>query len=178
MKLVDKQYLNKYNDEDYVWYACYGSNINYERFMYYINGDINEKYSTFDGCSDKSLPVEQKPYIFECPIYFAGNSKKWNGGGFAFLDYEHNGKSYGKVYKLKMSQFKDILKQEQRCILYDAVLLVDYIEDIPVFTFSAKHKLNDLLQEPSEQYIEIIKKGLLDLYDSLDDEKINNYLTN
>lgn len=36
MKLINKQYIEKYKNEDYVWYACYGSNINYERFMYYI----------------------------------------------------------------------------------------------------------------------------------------------
>ena len=40
MKLIDKKYMDKYNNEDYVWYACYGSNINYKRFMHYIDGDI------------------------------------------------------------------------------------------------------------------------------------------
>lgn len=178
MKLINQQYLYKYNNDDYIWYACYGSNISYERFMYYINGDKDEKYSTINGCNDKTLPLEERQYIFECPIYFAGNSKKWCGGGFAFLDYEHYGRSYGKIYKLKMSQFKDILSQEQRCSLYDAILLIDCIEGVPVFTFSAKHKLYDLLQEPSEQYVEVIKIGLLDLYDNLNSEQIKNYLKN
>lgn len=178
MKLVNKQYLDKYNIEDYVWYACYGSNINYKRFMYYINGDISGKYSSINGCIDKSVPIEQRQYIFECPIYFAGNSKRWNGGGFAFLDYEHNGKSYGKIYKLKMSQFMGVLEQEQKCKLYDVILLVDYIENIPVFTFTAKHKLYSLLQEPSIEYIEVIKEGLLSLYDNMDSNKIKDYLKN
>ena len=123
MNLLNKDDLVKYDDNQYVWYACYGSNINYERFMYYINGDVNEKYSTSKGCSDKSLPLEERQYIFKHPIYFAGDSKRW-GGGMAFLDYEHDGKCYGKIYKLKMSQFKDVLEQEQNCKLYDAILLV------------------------------------------------------
>lgn len=178
MELINKQYMDKYNNEDYVWYACYGSNINYERFMYYINGDASGKYSTINGCIDKSEPVEERKYIFECPIYFAGNSKKWGGGGFTFLDYEHKGKSYGKIYKLKMSQFKDVLEQEQGCKLYDAILLVDYIEDLPVFTFSARHKLYDLLQDPSFQYKEVIKNGLLNLYDDMDIIQIDEYLKN
>ncbi len=178
MRLISKQDIDQYNNEDYVWYACYGSNINYERFMYYINGDANEKYSTINGCEDKSLPIEEKQYIFECPIYFAGNSKRWGGGGFAFLDYEHKGKSYGKIYKLKMSQFKGVLEQEQRCKLYDAILLVDYIEELPVFTFTAQHKLYNLLQEPSVQYIEVIEKGLLDLYDDMNHNQIKSYLKN
>ena len=178
MKIISKQFLDNYNNEDYVWYACYGSNINYERFMYYINGDINGKYSTTNGCNDKSEPIEQRKYIFKCPIYFAGNSKRWDGGGFAFLDYEHNGKSYGKIYKLKMSQFRGVLEQEQRCKLYDAILLVDYVENLPVFTFTAKHKLYNLLQKPSVKYTEVIEKGLLSLYNKLDSNQIKDYLKN
>lgn len=178
MKLIDKKYMNKYNTEDYVWYACYGSNINYKRFMHYIDGDITGKYSTTNGCIDKSVPTEERPYIFDCPIYFAGNSKRWNGGGFAFLDYEHSGKSYGKIYKLKMSQFRGVLEQEQSCKLYDAILLVDYIDDLPVFTFTSKHKLYNLLQNPSAQYAEVIKEGLLSLYDNIDSNQIDDYLKN
>ena len=77
-----------------------------------------------------------------------------------------------------MSQFREILEQEQKCKLYDAILLVDYIEGLPVFTFTAQHKLNDLLQDPSIQYVEVIKKGLLSLYDNIDSNQINDYLKN
>ena len=77
MNLLNKDYLVKYDDNQYVWYACYGSNINYDRFMYYINGDINGKFSEFNGCKDKSLPLEVKQYIFKHPVYFAGISKRW-----------------------------------------------------------------------------------------------------
>ena len=177
MEIISKQYLEKYNGEDYVWYACYGSNINYERFMYYINGDTKGKYSTVNGCEDKSEPIEERKYIFECPIYFADNRKRW-GGGVAFLDYEHKGKSYGKLYKIKMNQFKWVLKQEQTCELYDTILLIDYIEKLPVFTFTAQHRLDNLLQKPSTQYIEVIKKGLLSLYDNMDSSQIDAYLKN
>lgn len=177
MNLLNKDELVKYDDNQYVWYACYGSNINYDRFIYYINGDVNEKYSTSNGCSDKSLPLEERQYIFEHPIYFAGISKRW-GGGMAFLDYEHDGKSYGKIYKLKMSQFKGVLEQEQNCKLYDAILLVDYVDNLPVFTFTAQHKLCDLLNEPSDKYVEIISKGILNLYDNLSIDEIKEYLKN
>lgn len=177
MNLLNRDDLVKYNDNQYVWYACYGSNINYERFMYYINGDVNEKYSTLNGCSDKSLPLEERQFIFKHPIYFAGISKRW-GGGMAFLDYEHDGKCYGKIYKLKMSQFKGVLEQEQRCKLYDAILLVDYVDNLPVFTFTSQHKLYDLLNQPSDKYVDVITKGLLDLYDSLSIDEIKNYLKN
>lgn len=75
MRIIDNEELNKYGDHTYVWYACYGSNINYDRFMKYINGD--ERYSTSEGCDDKSLPLEERQYIFEHPIYFAGESRIW-----------------------------------------------------------------------------------------------------
>lgn len=178
MEVINKQYIDKYNDDEYVWYACYGSNINYKRFMYYINGDESEKYSTNGGCTDKSKPIEERKYIFNCPIYFAGNSKRWNGGGFAFLDYEHTGKSYGKIYKLRMGQFKGVLEQEQRCKLYDVILLVDFVEGLPVFTFTAQHKLYNILQDPGREYTKVIEEGLLELYDNLDSNYIKNYLKN
>lgn len=177
MELIDKDELKKYDNEEYIWYACYGSNINYERFMYYINGDEEKKYSSSDGCKDKTEPLEERKYIFKCPIYFAGRSRRW-GGGIAFLDYEKKGKSYGKIYKVKMSQFKGVLNQEQNCRLYDTILLLDYVDGLPVFSFTAKHKLQDELNEPSESYVEVIKKGLLDLYEELDSKQIDEYLKN
>lgn len=177
MKLISKKELSKFSDEEYVWYACYGSNINYKRFMYYINGDENGKLSTIGGCIDKTQPVEERKYIFNHPIYFAGKSKRWSGG-MAFLDYENTGKGYGKIYKIKMSQFKGILEQEQRCTLYNAILILGYIDEIPVFTFTSKHKLKHKLNQPSEKYIDVIKDGLLDLYSELDESTINKYLMN
>ena len=176
MKVLDENCLNSYDDNEYVWYACYGSNINRDRFMYYINGDETGRFSTTVGCANKEDPVEERKYVFKCPIYFAGLSKRW-GGGMAFLDYENAGKSYGKIYKIKMSQFKDVLKQEQKCKLYNAVLLVDIVDGCPVFSFTSKHKLEDRLNQPSDEYVRIIKEGLLELYD-MGVEQIREYLKN
>lgn len=177
MKKVTLEYLNNYDNESYIWYACYGSNINYDRFMYYINGDSKEKLGFKTGCTDKTMPLEELPYIIKHPIYFASNSKNW-GGGIAFLDYEKEGFCYGKIYKIKISQFKDILKQEQDCILYDTIVLIDYYDNLPIFTFTANHKLKDILNNPSNKYIEVIKKGLKNTYPNLSDSKIYKYLKN
>ena len=84
----------------------------------------------FVGCKDKTIPLEERKYFFNHPIYFAGTSKVW-GGGIAFLDYQHKGKSFGKIYKIKMNQFKGILAQELRCKLYNAIILVDYVDKLP-----------------------------------------------
>jgi len=48
---------------DYVWYACYGSNINTQRFMLYIEGGEGNVEGTLlneDGARDKSPPVEER----------------------------------------------------------------------------------------------------------------------
>lgn len=177
IELVKKENLRNYSDEDYVWYACYGSNINYDRFMYYINGDISGKYSSKNGCTNKTRPIEERKFIFECPIYFAGKSKRW-GGGMAFLDYESSGNAYGKIYKITMQQFKEVLAQEQKCKLYNAILLVDYIDDLPVFTFTSEKKLNSILNQPSDFYKQVIKEGILNLYDNLNSDQIDQYLKN
>ena len=171
MKIIDRDYINKYDSDDYVWYACYGSNINLDRFMIYINGDKLNKLGNIEGCYDKTKPKEFRSYIFKCPIYFAGISKKW-GGGMAFLDYENTGMSYGKIYKIKISQFKDILKQENE--LYDSIVYVDDYLCIPIFTFTSFHKLT-CLNNPSREYCDVIKKGILDTYKELRDEDVDKY---
>lgn len=173
MKKIDSEYIDKYNDDDYVWYACYGSNINIDRLMIYINGDENGKYGHTDGCRDKTKPLEAKPYIFNCPIYFAKHSKRWNGG-VAFLDYENVGSSYGKIYKLKMSQFKDVLKQEYGSKSYNAIIYVDNYEDLPIFTFTAHPKREDL-EPPSKEYCDVIKNGILETYSNLKTDDVENY---
>ena len=140
--------------------------------MRYINGG---KYASKEGCQDKTEPIEYRKYIIKHPIYFAGESKNWTGG-MAFLDYENSGTSYGKIYKIKSSQFKDIFKQEPK--LYDTIVLLEYIDELPVLTFTAKNKLNNLLNNPSSKYKEIIAEGLKDLKYSLSKEEIDKYLSN
>ncbi len=163
--------INKYNDNDYIWYACYGSNINTDRLMIYILGDKNKKLGSENGCSNKDRPLDERPYKFIFPIYFAGHSTKWNGG-MVFLDYEHSGSSYGKIYKIRMSQFRDILKQENDA--YDLVLYLGDYDNIPIFTFTADHKRGDF-EPPSKEYCDVIKKGILDTYKNLDRNLLDDY---
>lgn len=171
MKLINEKDF-KNNNYEYIWYACYGSNINYKRFMMYINGG---KHASKTGCNDKSEPLEYRSYIIEHPIYFAGESKNWTGG-MAFLDYKSTGKTYGKIYKIKKEQFKDIFEQENE--LYDTIILLGYIDKLPILTFTAKNKLNKLLNNPSINYKDIIIEGLRDLKVNLTEKELNSYLSN
>ena len=80
----------------YVWYACYGSNINRERFMRYIN-----------NCTDRTEPVEDRPYEFAHPVFFAGASSIWGGKGKVFLDDTADGHAFGRIYKITDEQYSD-----------------------------------------------------------------------
>lgn len=93
--------ISSYVDQDYVWYACYGSNISSARFMRYIN-----------SCTDKTPPVEARAYEFPHNIYFAAESKTWKGKAVAFLDdsekgfaffytVQENGKLIDEMIRLK-----------------------------------------------------------------------------
>ena len=79
-----------------------------------------------------------------------------------------------KIYKLRMNQFKDILKQEQDSKSYDAIIYVGEYDGFPIFTFSATHKREDI-EAPSKEYCEVIKKGILDTYSNLKDEDVEKY---
>lgn len=174
MKKIEIDDLKNIDDDSYVWYACYGSNIDFDRLMIYINGDSEGKFAHNDGCRCKDKPIDSKPYIIRRRLYFAGHSGKWNGG-VAFLNYRSLGKVYGKIYKLRKSQFLDILKQEHSFKDYDTLLYVGKYQNTPIFTFTALHKLKSL-EEPSSEYLNVIKKGLISTYKRLSKEKIDRYL--
>ena len=177
MKVVDKKWiLDNYKEDDYIWYVCYGSNLNYDRFMLYINGDETKELSSYSGCKIKNPPIESGEYIIDAELYFALESKRWTGG-IAFIDYETSGKVYGKKYKIQLNQFLDILKQERVNKNYDTILYLNNINDVPVFTFTAEHKLK-ALNKPNERYYNVIKQGLLDTYSKLTEADADNYLNN
>ncbi len=58
--------IDEYDDamQEYIWYASYGSNISYGRFMEYIA-----------ECSDTSQPIDAKPVTIPFGIYFAYKSR-------------------------------------------------------------------------------------------------------
>jgi hypothetical protein len=59
-----------------VWYACYGSNINEKRFLYYIYGGVYNGRN-YSGCNDKTRFLDSKSYTLPYELYFSKNSKTW-----------------------------------------------------------------------------------------------------
>lgn len=101
--------------KNYVWYACYGSNINNDRFNYYIRGGtyaINESY--YHGCRDKTNYVAKTTMNINHRLYFAKESSSWENKAVAFITSESNDDYRTKcvLYKVTTQQFIDIFLQE------------------------------------------------------------------
>lgn len=150
-------------DSPYIWYACYGSNVNKNRFMRYI-----------DACGDKTPPVEDRPFRFEHNIYFAKTAGNWYSGGKAFLDDTCVGEAYGRIYKITKAQFEEINRAEGRD--YSKRLHLGDMQGIPVYSFTDT-QINEPTNVPSDEYYRTILDGLAECYDGIfDKHQLSEYL--
>lgn len=172
------------SQQEYVWYASYGSNINRDRFLCYIQGG-NPKGSTKveRGCRDKTLPKADRLYVIHHPLYFAKEAGQWQGGGVCFIGLEHsescNTLSY--MYLLTREQFLDVVSQENnnghfdfdlqeiiengaksfRQSWYGNILYLGTEEGYPVFTFTSNEDVGShVIRKPSENYLKTIMLGM------------------
>lgn len=136
---------------DYIWYACYGSNTNRSRFMDYI-----------EECRDTTPPVEDRPFEFDHPVFFAGKSYRWGGKGKAFLDIEKNGHAFGRIYKVTRDQYEEVKRREGRD--YQRMVNLGELEGIPVVTFTYDKHPDPKRAVPSLTYLDTILDGLKEAY--------------
>lgn len=95
-----------------LYYASYGSNMNRNRFMTYIEGGhLPGTDRVYQGCQDNEAPKDDISLKFNNPLFYAINSKLWKGG-VAFLDHTAKGESLGRAYLITDSQFSDVVTQE------------------------------------------------------------------
>lgn len=157
----------KIKDEntEYVWYASYGSNLNYNRFMKYIN-----------NCSDNSEPIESKPILINHRMYFSKSSSRWEQKGVAFIDADENQdeKTLGRMYLVTREQFEEIKYQEG--IWYQNELDLGMYENKKIVTFTDFEVGEE--NEPSERYVDVIKNGILQIYPNITEEAAKEYLQN
>ncbi|QNO16718.1 gamma-glutamylcyclotransferase [Alkalicella caledoniensis] len=153
----------KMNDDNLVWYATYGSNVNKERFMKYI-----------EGCSDTTPPKKERPIIIDHELYFANRSGRWDSRGVAFLDLGKEGKTYGKMYLITEEQFKEIQQQEGPT-WYDGVGSLGFKDGIAVKTLTHSTRFVDE-NIPCKAYFNTIKQGIRSTYPTLSEEEIDAYL--
>ncbi|MFO7636688.1 MAG: hypothetical protein R6W96_05235 [Clostridia bacterium] len=167
--------MEEKNENKYIWYACYGSNLYRERFLWYIQGG---GLKGNPGCKDRSLPVADCPYLIRHALYFAGESRTWGHGGVAFISKEHDpgAVTLSRAYLVTEEQFKDIQGQEGRW--YGCTLELGMLEGFPVRTFTRDPlEFRDMeTNNPSDAYLEVIRKGLRETYPGMTEEQITGYL--
>ena len=101
----------------YVWYACYGSNLCRERFLLYILGGRLEHFDrVYRGCSNKSLPIKDSAITIPYELYFAKESETWENKSIAFIKSKRDKtkKTLSRIYLVTKEQFIEINLQEQQ----------------------------------------------------------------
>ena len=80
-------------------------------------------------------------------MFFAGTSLTWDGKGKAFLDDNAQGHAFGRIYKITDEQYREIKANEGSD--YTKKVELGSLEDIPVVTFTCRHKPERSVSSPS-----------------------------
>ncbi len=168
-----------------VWYAAYGSNIFYDRFLYYIKGGKFEKengtskyYPKCEGDSEPSDKIFKRVNGFS--LIFGNESGTWiekneRKPGVAFIDEKNDCSTfvYMKYYLISRLQFEHCWEQEVKSPeWYGKKIPLTKRGDIPVYTFS--YEIRPEINKPSDRYLTTIIKGLKS--EGLEDENIIEYM--
>ncbi len=182
--------------DELIWYAAYGSNLNPDRFICYIEGG-KPKFSKkgMKGCRDNTHPRDTKIFEDSYDMYFAKRSSLWDGG-VCFIK-EGDSRTLFNLYLISAEQFRDIFFQEcginesdkkvdleldgQDLIFddgswYGRILYLGGLEGNPIYTMTAPEDYADELSMPSRHYLYHLVKGLHETHD-MDQEEIKVYLT-
>ena len=162
---------------EYVWYACYGSNLSADRFKCYIEGGIcAENGRSYSGCRyDKSLWIDSEIRRFPGKMFFANNSGSWYGKGVAFFDPDAEGETIMRLYKITKEQLDEV--QDQECSRPNwygrKVSLGKNNDGCEIITITNAIPISK--NEPSEQYLSLIRKALTTEC-ALSDSEAHDYL--
>lgn len=103
-------------EEPLVWYVAYGSNLDRDRLLTYLEGDHHRgPASTHDGARDRRPPLADAAHPLGLDVFFAGRSTRWDGA-VAYCDHAARGPGpvLGRRWLLRRSQLEDLVRQENR----------------------------------------------------------------
>ena len=156
-------------------YAAYGSNLLKERFLVYLKGG-EYKNRPYNGCKDKTEPIDRGWMYVPYRLYFAKRSPRWENKGVAFLTCkkEENEDYYTvvRLWEITEDQFDEIWEQEGKSWYHEKLNLGEK-EGLQIYTITGCW-LNEI-NSPSESYLEVIKMGLKETT-NWDNDKIEKYL--
>lgn len=146
----------------YILYAAYGSNLLLERFYAYIKGTEFNGVK-YEGCQDKTEPEDYGSLLVPHKLYFAKKSERWEEGGVAFLSLKEESDPYYyalvRLRKITYSQFNDIQRQEGSW--YNQIINLGKKDKLDIITFTGPEEFEKEKNLPSDSYLDIIKKGLI-----------------
>lgn len=148
--------------EDLVWYAAYGSNMDAERFSHYIQGGTYPlTRKQHPGCRDRRPPLAAMPVTLCYQRYYAMRSPSWDRQGVAFLDPERPGLTLGRAYLITKEQYQDIRNQEGPG-WYNQDLLLGSHKGIEVRTLTHASRISPE-NPPSAAYLQLVAEAEGDL---------------
>ncbi len=160
----------------YVWYAGYGSNLCRERFFCYIKGGQYKLGGSYaQGCTDKTLPQEDKTIELPYRLYFARKSSSWGQGGVAFISFDKEDPekwTLARMWKITEEQFEQV-RQQEGASWYNQIINTGMEEGIPILTIT--NSVNQTLNPPSKNYLSTIVIGLTESY-QLHADEVYDYL--
>lgn len=186
-------------EEELVWYACYGSNIDLDRFLIYIKGGnltVNGVVKPYRRCNeDDEAPRDSEPYIINHRLYFAKESSTWSDNGVGFISTKKNQRSntYAKLYLISKIQFAHMFASENsrrtthidynflqnkkfqdfEYNFYNRIIqLEDNYNGYPILTFTNKVILQN--NNPMDGYLQLISRGLKSVH-QLNQNEITQY---
>jgi len=191
--------FKKLDFKTHIWYASYGSNISEERFMCYIRGGQPQGATrVYQGCTDKTSPLDQKPINIPHELYFAKEAKTWNGGGVCFINpgSDERINTLCNMYLITREQFLEVVQQEnatdekvkidfdkvrnQKSLMvkenswYGNLLCLGEEDHVPIFTFTNERFMLDEINSPNEHYLKTIMKGLIESH-RISTSKVEEY---
>jgi len=189
--------------EQLIWYACYGSNMDLQRFLIYIQGGnliVNGRAKTYRRCEDDAQePRNSESYIIHHRLYFAKESETWNQHGVGFISTKKDMRSlaYARLYLINRTQFEHLFASEngRRTTNIDyeiidsnkfqdfdynfysrIIQLEDNYKGYPVMTFTNKEILP--INNPMDEYLQLISNGLNTVHQLNDGEIVQYFKKN
>lgn len=143
---------------DLVWYACYGSNLSYDRFLHYLEGGEYEG-RRYKRCSDPTPPRDSRIRSFRGRMYFANHSR-WERKGAAFFDPAGEDAVIMRLYLITREQLNYVKTEEcDRDEWYGHEVRLGEEDGIPVITLTSVRP--NPYNAPSARYVEVIRNAMI-----------------
>lgn len=168
-----------------VWYAAFGSNLSYDRFLVYLNGgQAPGSQGASPGARDNTQPHRSTTCFTTRRLVFGQKSVRWSGGGVAFLNSQPEDppsevRTALRLYDITAEQFEDVFQQENGLEepisidldevesdgladltdrWYGRVLFLGRQDGLPIFTITT-HSIPEP-NPPHPAYLQTIMTGL------------------